>query len=324
MTEINKQHEERGREEYLGFIFVLLATLGIGLQAPAVKLCFTQHIDILTILMTRIAIFLPFYGIYLCARKRTIKLFAVPKKHMLYAAGAGFLGYYLLPLINLRALSLAPAGVVTVVQFTYPLFVVLFNSIRRRIWPSRIYLLVFLAMLAGTYLVTGARADIFYRNINGALLALLASVVYAMSTLAIRDMAAKLGTQRYMFYAASGAMLALIIHFLAVLPVSSLQVITPYGWWLLVFYSAACFIPSFMIVEGLQKIGVVRTSLITASTPFLTIIFAYFLLGETLVISQWLGGIIVIFSVLLLEKKMFRLFISRGKARQQPVTSMGL
>ncbi|MFW5713498.1 MAG: DMT family transporter [Brevefilum sp.] len=61
------------------------------------------------------------------------------------------------------------------------------------------------------------------------------------------------------------------------------------------------FIPLLSINVGLQQIGAARGSVIITLQPVIAVLFSTIFLGETLTFQQWIGGILVIGAVILLQ-----------------------
>jgi len=62
----------------------------------------------------------------------------------------------------------------------------------------------------------------------------------------------------------------------------------------------ATVLPSFMMSNGMKMIGSNNVSIITSIGPVSTIIQAHFFLGETIILPQIIGTILVILGVLLI------------------------
>lgn len=73
-------------------------------------------------------------------------------------------------------------------------------------------------------------------------------------------------------------------------------------WGLLLMFSVVCTaIPIFSINVGIQKIGAAHASIISSIEPAVTMILAIVLLGEVILGVQWLGAVLIIAGVVLLE-----------------------
>jgi drug/metabolite transporter (DMT)-like permease len=304
--------------EIRGFSLIILATVGIGFQAVLAKLLFAQGVDMLAVLVLRKVIFLAIYMPFLFHRFRPQTVYA-QEKYVLHAMLVGALGHYVLPLITFHALTMINAGVVTVVVYTYPLFVILLNALLFQIFPPPLHIFTFLLMQLGVYWAMGGGTMVFHQNLEGSLLALLVAVLYAIFTMTMHKAVARLGTRRYIFHAVMGGFLASLLHFVLVgSPVDSLF-ISSGNMVLMVLFSLACFVPALFVAEGIQAIGVTRASLITSISPVLTIGLAYVFLGEVLLKRQVLGGLMVVGAVVLLEKNLLRRFLpTTRRTKVQP------
>ncbi len=303
---------EQIKREIQGFSLIVLAVLGISLQAVLAKMLFASGVSFVAVLVLRKLMFLSLYTPLLLRRFKPKAIYSQGQT-VVHAMMVGALGHYILPLITFHALDKVNAGVVTVIVYTYPLFVILLNALLFQIFPPALHIFTFLAMQVGVYWVMGGGTHIFEQNLEGSLLALLVSVLYAMFTMTMHRAVARLGTRRYIFHALMGGLLASVVHFLlAGAPIGQL-VLSGHNYAMLALFSLICFVPALFVAEGMQVVGVTRASLITAMAPALTIILAYFMLHEVLLPLQMLGSVVVIAAVLLLEKKLLKQMLPKNK-----------
>ncbi len=72
-------------------------------------------------------------------------------------------------------------------------------------------------------------------------------------------------------------------------------------------------LPIFMMNAGLQKLGATRTAIIATFEPLLTTVLAMIFVGEVMQPIQWLGGAVIIASVILLQiRRSDRLPVAEG------------
>jgi drug/metabolite transporter (DMT)-like permease len=302
--------------ELWGFIFAFIATIGIGMQSVVVKLSYEESIGMAALLVIRKLMFLPFYSIYLFKKYRLTFLFDSPRWIGL-AMFNGVLGHYLLPVCVFYALETIEAGVVTVILFTYPLFVIVIDACMRRYIPSFPQLLAFACIQLGVYLVMGGNMTAFSENLNGALYTLLAALAFGVFTIIMQRLAVRMGARKYMFHALNGGLIAALLHLFLISGVDEL-ILSSYGYLLMAIFSIVCFVPAILMAESMMRIGAVRASLVNGMSPFVTIIFAYLLVGEVLSTIQIAGGVIVVVAVLILEKNILKLFIPHFKQGTMP------
>ena len=60
-------------------------------------------------------------------------------------------------------------------------------------------------------------------------------------------------------------------------------------------------LPVFALNAGIQKLGATRAAIIATFEPVLTAVLALIFLGEVMLPIQWLGGAVIIASVILLQ-----------------------
>ena len=74
------------------------------------------------------------------------------------------------------------------------------------------------------------------------------------------------------------------------------------GWILILSLGiVGTFLPILLINIGLQLLGAARGSVIITLQPVFTVVLSNIFLGETLTLQQWLGGILVIIAIVLLQ-----------------------
>jgi drug/metabolite transporter (DMT)-like permease len=61
-------------------------------------------------------------------------------------------------------------------------------------------------------------------------------------------------------------------------------------------------VPIYTMNVGIQLIGSARGSVITSLIPVLTVLFSTLFLHEILSVQQWIGGILVVIAVVLLQR----------------------
>ena len=294
-------------ETYLAGIFcVILATFGFASQGIVVKFLFLQHTSIMSILLLRKMLFLPLYWLF------SRKLFLSEKnnisaRHKTISFAAGIFGYYLAPFSSLHALQLIGAGIERIILYCFPALVILLQSLLNRKMPSIPYLIVFLIIQGGIYFVIGGtnREAISTNDLHGALWSLSGALCFSIYVVCNQKMVRYMSTTTFILYALCGAFVAVLCHFFLSEPFSSLQ-LSAQAWAYIAAFALLCtFVPVFMFSIAVKRIGSEKASIISMLSPFLTVIFAYLFLGETLTSHQILGGAAIILSILLLETRGF-------------------
>lgn len=277
----------------LAVAMVALSAACFGAMAIFARWAYAAGVDLWGILLPRFVIAtLCFWAL---ARLATIPP-ASPERHAGLTAMGG--GYVLQAMGYFAALQFVPAGLVALLLYLFPLFVVLLSRALGHEPLTGRRLLALAASLAGTVLALGSAplaGDAL--DLRGVALALGAAAVYAgyivLGARATRGVHPIAASVRVM---ASGAVIVAAI--VAVRAASGLPVAFPTdaaGWGAVL---AAATVSTVVAVSaffaGLKVLGPSRTSMISTFEPVVTVGLAALLLGEVLQPAQFAGGALVL------------------------------
>jgi drug/metabolite transporter (DMT)-like permease len=264
------------------------------------------HTDAVTLLALRMLFSLPFYLVaariaYTKENKSTITT-----KHWVYILILGFLGYYLSSLFDFIGLQFISAGLERLILFLYPTFAVLINTFFFKNKLSNVQITALILTYIGIGLAYYGELKIDTHNPHffyGSFMVFLCAVTYSFYLVGTGKMVNLVGATRYTAYAMLAATGGIFIHFLVTRSIGNIH-FTP----TLIAYSSALAIvatvlPSFLISNGMKKIGSNNVAIITSIGPVSTILQAYFILGENIFFEQILGTILVLIGVLLIGYK---------------------
>lgn len=200
--------------------------------------------------------------------------------------------------LYLLAISMLPAGMVSVIVATYPIFVVGFSVILgQKKWSWRI-LVTFSVCICGLGLVMNI--DTKGTTFTGILIAIATSVTYAIYILSGNQIDDKEDPFVIASFIMTGACVAyLIVGILT----RSFQFNFDYtGWcWTLSMVFLTTVIPVILFWSAVRKTGVVRASSLGALEPTMTVILSACLLGEMLTLTQLIGVILVLSCITLIQ-----------------------
>lgn len=290
-----------------GFVITITGAILFSTKAIFVKLAFAAtHTDAVTLLALRMLFSLPFYLVaariaYTKENKSTITT-----KHWVYILILGFLGYYLSSLFDFIGLQFISAGLERLILFLYPTFAVLINTFFFKNKLSNVQITALILTYIGIGLAYYGELKIDTHNPNffyGSFMVFLCAVTYSFYLVGTGKMVNIVGATRYTAYAMLAATGGIFIHFLVTRSIGNIH-FTP----TLIAYSSALAIvatvlPSFLISNGMKKIGSNNVAIITSIGPVSTILQAYFILGENIFFEQILGTILVLIGVLLIGYK---------------------
>lgn len=289
----------------LGAAFVLLAAALFSFKGVLVKLAYAEGVGTIPLLYARFAMALPLFWALALLRNGFRGIARIERRDLLLAmAGAG-LAMYVAWSADFVALRLIDVGLERVILFSFPAFVLLFESLRlKRVPPGR-HLLVLVLVELGIVLALGGH-DLAYMlaNLEGAAWALLSAVMFAVYIMINQKSTAKIGPVRFNTFATTGAFLALTVHFFGFEPVSSLA-FTGKGY----LYTAliavfSTFVPYLLFAEGIRRTGAARAALISGIGPPAAVAYGYFILEERMSWVQLAGVAVVVLAVLALEARL--------------------
>ncbi len=298
-----------------GFIYLILGSTLFSLKGILIKLAYAYQVDTTVLITLRMLFSLPVYLLVLAVALKKDDTSQLTVKHLLLISVLGVFGYYFASWLDLKALNFLPANVGRLILYTYPVFVVLLSVIVLRKPFRRPVIIALFVIYLGLMLVLAPplwreaqsiwSSDFFI----GVLLTLGSGFSYAIYLLGADYFTGKVSSRLFTSVAISAASVAILSHYFLVYPLNTLlhqpwQVYI-YGLAIAVF---ATLLPSFLIASGIQRIGAEMGSAVTTVSPLISLIFAYFVLGETLSFMQMTGFLVVILAVY----KLTRLKFERG------------
>lgn len=299
--------EEKNRISVAGFFITLLSAILFSTKAIIVKLAFgSTHTDALTLLTLRMIFSLPFYvgAAFVVSGQKDNKKMNL--KEWLLVITLGIFGYYLSSLFDFIGLQYISAGLERLILFLYPTFAVLINAyiFKQKISATqRLALLLTYAGIAIAYfgeLTIDTGIPNFY---FGSFMIFLCSITYSIYIAGSGKVISLTGANKFTAYAMLAATAGIFIHFAIKGNIETLETgstLWLYGIILAVF---ATVLPSFMLSQGLKKIGANNVAIISGIGPVSTIVQAHFILREKIFAAQIAGTILVIIGVMLIGWK---------------------
>lgn len=290
-----------------GFIITLFGAILFSTKAIIVKLAFgATHTDALTLLTLRMAFSLPFYAgvaLFVSGQKTNVRV-THPQWGLVVLLG--LLGYYVSSLLDFMGLQYISAGLERLLLFLYPSFVVFINAVffKQRItavqkWALLLTYLGIALAYAGELAIDVNQQGVYW----GSFLVFLCAITYSIYIAGSGKLIPLVGASRFTAYAMLAATAGIFTHF-ALAGKGELwvagQALWGYGLLLAVFSTV---LPSFLISQGLKRIGANNVAIISGIGPVSTIGQAYFLLHERIFAAQIVGTILVVLGVLLLSWK---------------------
>jgi drug/metabolite transporter (DMT)-like permease len=274
----------------VGIVLVVVSAAAFGTLPIFGRYAYADGMDALTILFLRFTLAAILMLTWLLARRERLPRGSV----LLRLVGMGALGYVGQAFAYLTALKFASAGLVALLLYLYPVFVALLAALLLHERLTRAKGVALGVALIGTVLTVGPLAG----QATGTLLAVTAALVYSVyiivGTNVMRHVSAA-QSSAVIFAAAGmsagGLMLVNGVHLPA----------TGTGWAaVLSIVVIATLIPVAAFLAGLERIGPTNAAMLSTLEPVVTILLAYWWLGETLAPIALMGGGLILTAVVLI------------------------
>ncbi|GAB3797830.1 DMT family transporter [Spirosoma humi] len=287
---------------WLGAGLVFLAAFCFALKGILIKLAYQYSIDAISLLTLRMLFALPFYvaiSIYLARRLPPVQL---NLKQWATLAMLGITGYYFASFFNFLGLVYITASLERILLFVYPTFVLLMNAIGFGRRVTRLQLMALVLTYIGILLAFWGNIESAVQKnvVLGAFWVILSGLTYAIYLVGSDRVIGWIGSQRYTCYAMIAATIPTVIHCIVQngLPLTGYPAPVYFlGFVMAVFVTV---IPTFMIAEGIKRVGSGNASIIASVGPIFTIFLSTTVLHETISYAQIAGTCLVLAGVFLI------------------------
>ncbi len=292
---------------FSGFFIALLGAFLFSTKAILVKLAYRDTgVDAVTLLALRMIFSLPFFLVSAWFTSSKPENDKFTRQQWFYVAVIGCLGYYISSLLDFVGLQYVTAGMERLILFVYPTLVLLFSAalFKQKVKSIQLmatvitYLGLVIAFVGEIDFATLPSSDFYF----GASMIFLCAITYASYILGSGRLIPQLGAVKFNSYAMLFASMAVLIHFFlsSSLSIRNLSPITYlYGLLMAVF---ATVLPSYLVAEGIKRIGSGNTSIVSSVGPVATLVMAYVVLGESLSMAQIVGTAMILIGVYIIGK----------------------
>ena len=301
------QIKDHQRQLYNGFLISLAGAILFSTKAIFVKLAFKETgVDAVTLLTLRMLFALPFYLVAAWFSGTNENTKSLSKLYWCWIIIMGIFGYYLSSLLDFIGIQYVSAGLERLILFLYPTFAVLINTFLFKAALSKIQIIALTLTYSGIGLAYFSEIKNLEQTpgfIFGSLMIFLCAITYSIYLVGTGKLVHKTGATRYTAYVMLAATVGIFIHYLITHHITDLQLTPQLTWYAIALAIIATVVPSFLMSNGMKKIGSNNVSIITSIGPVSTIIQAYIFLGEKITILQIAGTFLVMCGVILIGWK---------------------
>lgn len=278
-----------------GTVVSIISGASFATLAILSKFAYAGGVSVLNVLFWRFWGAALVFLIYLALRGRLISYDRKTVGKLLFM---GSVGYGTMSACFLLAVEKIPASLASMLLYLYPAFVTLVTVALKQETLNWRKIGALLVASVGLIMVLGA--SFANANLVGLMLGIGAALVYTVYIVAGSRVIRPLEPINSTMYIMFGAAVAFSVFGLAT---KSLTANFPLTTWLVL--AGIVLFPTVLAVLffwlGVQYIGPAKTSIISTIEPLITVILAWWAFGERLTVTQLIGGLLIIVSIVILQ-----------------------
>jgi len=287
--------DQSARRFQAGVVIALSSAVVVGWAPILGKIAYRAGVDPYTLVALRTLLAALFLWVFYLVRWR--EFIRISWRDLLGCLGmgavngVGSLFYY-------TGLQRLDASLASLLYTLYPIWVFIFLLASgheiSRVAAGRLML-----ALVGLYLVTGASP--VQPDSLGVMLMLASAAAYGWHLVLGQWVLADVEARTVTLYVLTA--MAIVV---GAVRLASGQIVTPInlpGWEAILGLAIVTAFSRLMMFAGLRRLGGAQTSLLGITELFTTLLIAFIVLGERLSVSQWLGGALLVVSILLIGRE---------------------
>jgi drug/metabolite transporter (DMT)-like permease len=282
----------------VGIVLIIISAASFGTLGILGRFAFAEGMDTLSIMALRFSL-----SALVLLAMLLIRGEALPRGGTLMRLiGMGAVGYVGQAFAYLTALKYASPGLVALLLYLYPVFVVILSVTLNHEPINRIKILALGLGLAlvGLALTVGPAGG----QLPGILLAISAAVIYSVYILVgnkVMQQVSAVQSSTVIFFSAGVTSTLLMLANGAHLPKTGM------GWGVIAaIVVLATVVPVVTFLAGLRRIGATNAAMLSTLEPVVTVLLAALLLGEILKPVTLLGGALILAAVIILMRTELR------------------
>jgi drug/metabolite transporter (DMT)-like permease len=290
------------KELLKGILLVTIGAASYGILTTLVSLAYNEGFTTMEVTLAQFAVGLPVMGLLVLfnrqARKQTTKKGS--SKYAVLKLMIGGTSLSLTSVFYYLSVQTIPVSIGVVLLMQSIWMGVVAESLLERKWPDANKCIAVVLVLAGTLLATNAIENYNQLDVRGVLWGLAAAVVYTVSIFVSTSIALHMHSQVRSFWNLVGATAIVLIMLWVQMPRTfNGAVFWKWGIWLAL---SGTLLPPLLFNIGLPKTGMGLGSILIAIEIPVSVCMAWWLLHEEVSLLQWFGVILIIASVVLMNR----------------------
>ncbi len=280
-------------------LLVATATVAIAFKGIFARFAYLEGASVTELLLLRFVIATPLFLVI--ARIFTLGQGRPGRNGWRGCLLAGAL-FFIATLCDFTAIERIGAALSRVILFTFPIFVILLTALRNRKPPPTGQVALFILVYAGLWLVVmpSGPSTLAEADWEGIMWALGSAVAYAAFLVTSQVTMMRMGSMRFTALYNMVVLVMMVAYAVLIDPPQRWPSAATLQWGGLIAIFCTV-LPFFLLFEGIRRVGASQASLITLAGPVITVVAAWWLLGESMTTVQWLGLAILVASMGLLS-----------------------
>lgn len=289
----------------LGVAILVVANILFSTKAVIIKLMYRVGVGVFDVIALRMLFALPFYIGALWYLRRAHDYKPLTVRQLLAVGGLGVLSYYISSMLDFWGLQYVSAGIERLILYTYPTLILVFSMIFLGKKISRAQYLALAVTYAGIFLAFAAEQQLTFTGQAwlGAGLVFGCAITYALYVLLTGEYVHRIGSVRFTCYAVIGATIPALVQSVVYNRMDIFHYDARVYGYALALGVLATVIPTFLIVEGIRRVGASDAGIIGFVGPVSTILLAWMFLGESITLLQLMGTGVVLVGIALLTRR---------------------
>ena len=282
------------KSQKTGYVYAALASILWGSTAAVSKLLL-HHLSNSQVLFFSVLFASSFLLLTSIAQGKLAIIRSYTVKDYAIFAAMGFTGVFLYRFFLQEALTLMPAQEAFVINYTWPIMVVLFAwpILKEPMTPTKLCGLL-LSFIGVAIVTTKGNFSVLSFSLNGIIFALSGTVVYGLYSALSKRQTYEKYTSTTFFYIFSLVYATVLLLTTSNIPSLSAGQLGGLLW-LGIFPSGLAFV--FWLL-ALQHGDTAKISNLIFMTPFISLIYVHFLLGEKILVSSLVGLTVIVAGIL--------------------------
>lgn len=288
----------------VAILLILGSAILFSFKVILIKLAFRYGADTISILLLRLLFALPFYVLILAYVQQTKHRYWPNHNTWRWLVFLSFIGFYFSSFLDFYGLNYLPAGIERIIIFSTPAIVLLLSFLiyKTKVTKPQIfsavvcYIGIVIAFLNQDTLTGGKNMML------GALLVLTSAVSYSLYLIFSERVLQRIPTVFFTCSVMIMSTIFVIVHYLIVYDIDDVfsfhRNVYLCGFAMAVFSTV---LPTFMMSEGIKRIGAGNSAIFGGIGPISTIILAAVILDEHFSFLQYVGSALVIYGVYILS-----------------------